>query len=194
MDLTMGGEILKLHAIMPVSRANGPGKRFCFWVQGCLKRCPGCFNSDTHSFDGGYEETVDSLFGKIIHTRGIEGISVSGGEPMLQAAALGRLLERIRNETQLSVLVFTGWSMQEIVCDKHARFLISCIDLLVSGPYKRELSITQPLRSSSNQEILFISGRYSAEDLENIWPIEIHIAEDGTIHRSGLYASRLKCI
>jgi len=43
-------KILNIHSILNESRANGPGKRFVIWVQGCDIACDGCFNPETHSF------------------------------------------------------------------------------------------------------------------------------------------------
>ncbi|MCU0780030.1 MAG: radical SAM protein [Akkermansiaceae bacterium] len=43
---------LRLHAFLPRSRANGPGWRSVVWVQGCSLGCPGCFNPQTHDWEG----------------------------------------------------------------------------------------------------------------------------------------------
>jgi pyruvate-formate lyase-activating enzyme len=103
---------LRLHAFIPRSRANGPGCRAVVWVQGCTLGCPGCFNPETHDFRGGQWVGVDELFERIRALQGtIEGITVSGGEPFQQRPALLALLQRVRAETDLGVLVFTGLHM-----------------------------------------------------------------------------------
>lgn len=182
----MEGSILKLHAEMPISRANGPGKRYCIWVQGCLKNCPGCFNPETHAMDGGYLVDVNELFYRIIHTSGIEGITISGGEPMLQASELLSLLKKIRLSTNLTTVLFSGWTWDEIETDADGRKLKEFIDILVSGPYIKELAIDLPMQSSSNQKVAFLSDHYLLKDLKNIWPAEVVISEDGTIFNSGI--------
>jgi len=96
---------MRLHAFEPASRANGPGLRAVLWTQGCTLGCPGCFNPGTHPFDGGEPASVDHIYGQIIAARaryGIQGVTVSGGEPLQQRHALLALLRRIRADTSLS--------------------------------------------------------------------------------------------
>src|SRR3990172_12478082 len=93
-----------LHAFEPSSRANGPGLRAVLWTQGCSLGCPGCFNSETHDPGAGREVDVELLAGEIAGRHGIDGVSISGGEPLQQAEALCELLERLR-PTSLSILV-----------------------------------------------------------------------------------------
>ena len=88
---------LRIHAFEPFSRANGPGVRAAIWVQGCSLGCPGCFNPDTHPFAGGELLAVDDLFRRILALGdAIEGITVSGGEPLQQRRPLLALLQRVR--------------------------------------------------------------------------------------------------
>ncbi len=182
----MNSVVLRIHGVMPVSRANGPGKRFCIWVQGCMKNCPGCFNPETHALDKGYSVDVNDLYKQLLGTEGIEGISISGGEPMLQAAALCHFLEMVRRSTPLSVVMFSGWTTGEINGNPEAKRLKGLVDILISGPYIKELSIDRPLQSSSNQEVEFLTNRYTVHDVESVWPLEVVIAEDGTIIQSGI--------
>src|SRR5262245_10990749 len=99
---------LRLHAFIPFSRANGPGTRAVIWSQGCTLNCPGCFNPETHSFKGGEEVSVDDLFRRLASIgERIEGITISGGEPLQQLHPLLAFLRRVRGETNLSVLLFT---------------------------------------------------------------------------------------
>jgi anaerobic ribonucleoside-triphosphate reductase activating protein len=131
---------LRLHAFIPHSRANGPGCRAVVWVQGCTLGCPGCFNPETHDFHGGQWVGVDELFERIRALQGtIEGITVSGGEPFQQRPALLALLQRVRAETDLSVLVFTGYTWDEIQRFRETAALLSCIDVLIAGRYDARL-------------------------------------------------------
>src|SRR5262245_17271767 len=102
------GESLRVHAFLPSSRANGPGLRAVLWTKGCSLGCPGCFNPQTHAFTGGERVPVEALFGRLVD-RGdaIEGLTVSGGEPLQQFRPLLVLLRRVREQTPLSVIVFT---------------------------------------------------------------------------------------
>ena len=107
---------LRMHHFLPCSRANGPGWRAVIWVQGCSLGCPGCFNPETHAFNGGAALGVDDLF-KRIETVGdsVEGLTVSGGEPFQQLRPLTALLRRVRGETRLSIIVFTGFAWEVVL-------------------------------------------------------------------------------
>ena len=101
---------LSLHALVEASRANGPGRRAVLWTQGCSLGCAGCFNPQTHSFSG-EPVAVDKLFECLAAMADhLEGITVSGGEPLQQPRALLALLKRVRAETPLSIIVFTGYT------------------------------------------------------------------------------------
>src|SRR5213075_2164477 len=100
---------------LPCSRANGPGPRAVLWTRGCSLACPGCYNPETHPFEGGELVPVGPLFERLLAVAdAVEGLTVSGGEPLQQRAALHALLRRVRRESSLSVLVFTGYSWDEV--------------------------------------------------------------------------------
>ncbi|MBI2946940.1 MAG: radical SAM protein [Verrucomicrobia bacterium] len=107
---------LRLHSLLPCSRANGPGTRAVVWVQGCSLGCPGCFNPETHTVQGAESVAVDDLLQRIVGLGdSIEGITISGGEPLQQRPAVVELLRRVKAETALSVILFTGFRWEEVV-------------------------------------------------------------------------------
>lgn len=187
---------VNLHSIMEVSRCNGPGRRMVVWFQGCTLNCPGCFNPDTHPHEPRIVMAVDDLAARIKgEARTIEGISISGGEPLEQREALIELLSRVRAETDLSTLLFTGWTWEEIGALPERDALISALDAVVAGRYDRTQRLdgtgegacaTDGLRSSANQTLHLLTGRYAPSDLENIPPAEIVIDSSGTITISGV--------
>lgn len=105
---------LRTHGFVPFSYANGPGCRATLWLQGCPLDCPGCFNADTHAFDQGQSVEVGQLLDhlKALAPR-IEGLTISGGEPLMQDPALSELVHRVRSETSLSIILFTGFTWEE---------------------------------------------------------------------------------
>jgi anaerobic ribonucleoside-triphosphate reductase activating protein len=106
---------LRIHHFLPLSYTNGPGARAVIWVQGCSLGCPGCFNPETHPTRGGEQLSIDTLFDRITALGNtIEGITLSGGEPLQQRPAVTHLLRRIRLETPLSTLLFSGFTWEEI--------------------------------------------------------------------------------
>jgi len=79
----------KIHSIQSLGTVDGPGVRFVVFLQGCNLRCKCCHNPDTWSFDKGTEYTSDEIVSKALRYReyfGEEGgITLSGGEPLLQS-------------------------------------------------------------------------------------------------------------
>ena len=86
---------MHVHSIQSLGTLDGPGVRFVVFAQGCPLRCKCCHNPDTWAFDGGSELSVEELArraGRYREYFGTEGgITVSGGEPLLQAAEVCKL-------------------------------------------------------------------------------------------------------
>ncbi len=185
-------DVLRVHHFLPFSRANGPGRRAVVWVQGCTLGCPGCFNPDTHSVEGGENISVSDLFDRIVALgESIEGITISGGEPLQQRPSLLALLKRVRRETALSVLVFTGYTWEEVQHMPDAEILLACVDVLIAGRYDAAQRFTPQeknrfLRSSTNQTAHTLTNRYTLADLQSVPPAEVIITAEGEVAVSGV--------
>jgi anaerobic ribonucleoside-triphosphate reductase activating protein len=116
----------------------------------------------------------------------ISGITISGGEPLQQANALISLLERIRAETNLSVILFTGFCWEEIQRLPCREVLLACVDVLLAGRYHARQRIARGLRGSANKTVHFLTARYSAADLDAVPEAEVIIGRDGTTILSGI--------
>jgi anaerobic ribonucleoside-triphosphate reductase activating protein len=185
---------LRVHNFLPFSHANGPGLRAIIWVQGCSLRCPGCFNPETHPFEGGEMVTVSDLFDRIVALGdAIEGITVSGGEPLQQWRPLLALLRRVRQETTLSILLFTGYTWAEIQQMPDARALLACADVLIAGRYDPSQHLARGLRGSANQTVHLLTDRYTTDDLESVPPAEVIITAKGEVAVSGIDPLRWSC-
>jgi anaerobic ribonucleoside-triphosphate reductase activating protein len=182
---------LRLHAIEPRSRANGPGARFVVWLQGCTLGCPGCFNPTTHSTESGTLVDVDDVIAQLRATRGIEGLSLSGGEPLQQAAAASALLEAAR-ELGLSTLAFSGYTIEEIRALESGPDVLARLDVLIDGRYVAGDRLATGLRGSANQRIQLLTSRYSLADVEATPVAEIRIARDGQVVLTGVNPLKLK--
>lgn len=79
----------KINSIQSLAASDGPGVRFAVFMQGCNLRCGCCHNPDTWLFDGGTEYTAEEIVNKAVRYKEYfgkdGGITVSGGEPLLQA-------------------------------------------------------------------------------------------------------------
>jgi anaerobic ribonucleoside-triphosphate reductase activating protein len=178
---------LRLHAFVPFSRANGPGARAVVWTKGCTLGCAGCFNPETHPFTDGELIAVDDLFQRIAAIKEtIEGVTISGGEPLQQLRPLLALLRRVREETDLSVLVFTGYTWDEIRRMPEADALLERVDALIAGRYDQTQRLARDLRGSANKTVHFFSERYTMDDLQLVAPAEVIITAEGEVVISGI--------
>ena len=149
---------IRVSSILERSIAHGPGERFVLWVQGCTLACPACFSTETHLLDDGDLVPVDEMARRIISVRGIEGVTLSGGEPMLQAAALAELSKKLRDEG-LSVMCYTGFTLSRLRAmntEAIHKFLAE-IDILVDGPFVHEQAAPLRWRGSRNQRIHYLT-------------------------------------
>ena len=141
----------------------GPGKRAAIWFQGCTRNCPGCMSPSSRPLNGGRKTIVEKVVNAILHLENIEGITISGGEPFLQLDALYSLVKNIKNNSDLSIIVYTGYTINELrkLNDSKVDQLINgMIDILIDGEYVDELNDGVALRGSSNQIVHFLSERY----------------------------------
>lgn len=177
--------LLNIHAVIPSSRVNGPGSRMVVFFQGCERGCPGCFNPGTHTLEDGEPLTVDEVF-RLYHSTGIEGITVSGGEPFLQPDGLCQLLKTARQVYNLTTVVYTGLLYEEVADSPSMAQCLRFIDVLIDGPYQRAMKEQTLLaRGSTNQKFHFLTSRYSLSDFIMPGKVEVTIGPDGTIIETG---------
>ena len=152
-------DTIYVHMKEPAVRVLGPGVRYVLWVQGCDRRCPGCTAPTAWDMKAGQPIPAAALAWEIALS-GAEGLTISGGEPFLQAGALGRMVESIRRRRDMGIIVYTGFLYEQLLEMDGAKALLSQTDLMIDGPYMRELDDGRSLRGSSNQRILPLTERY----------------------------------
>lgn len=148
------------------TEAEGPGKRFALWVQGCSLRCPGCCNPEMFGAEKGNRIESQVLVKNILSTPQIEGLSVLGGEPFQQPQALVDVCRHVR-AAGLSVMIYTGYTLAELktMSSPAVSELLATVDILVDGRYEQDKP--EPRRrwiGSSNQVMHFLTNRYSPTD------------------------------
>ncbi|MEM6520527.1 MAG: pyruvate formate-lyase-activating protein [Cyanobacteria bacterium P01_C01_bin.70] len=89
----------RIHSIETSSTVDGPGIRYVIFTQGCLLRCLYCHNPDTRDLHGGREITVDELIDDIktyqsYLTYSGGGVTITGGEPLLQPEFVREIFRR----------------------------------------------------------------------------------------------------
>ncbi|MGH7173156.1 MAG: 4Fe-4S single cluster domain-containing protein [Gemmataceae bacterium] len=176
---------LQIAQIVPCTEAEGPGRRFALWFQGCPLRCPGCCNPEMLVFAGGTTISLDDLVARIeetTRTQRVEGITLLGGEPLAHAAGASSLARAV-HERGLTVMVFSGYTLEEArqLADPAVAELLALTDILVDGPYLREQPETRRRWiGSANQRIHFLSDRYRGDDPRWLLPNTLEIRLRGS--------------
>lgn len=143
-------------------RVLGPGVRYVLWVQGCHKRCPGCIASNSHDMKEGTPIHGGALALEIALSDA-QGLTISGGEPFLQADALADMIDEIHKIRPMGVIVYTGYTYEELLQNPSAERLLKRIDLLIDGEYIEEKNSGKGLYGSSNQRAIALTSLYEKE-------------------------------
>lgn len=177
--------------IVNTSRVNGPGKRTVIWVQGCPNNCPGCFNKSYRPFIQAHLYSTEEIFDIIINNKkkyDIEGVTYSGSEPFSQAEALYSLSKELKKEG-LNILCYSGFTIEQLRADKNpfVSKLLNEIDILIDGPYIKEMHELKFWRGSSNQKLYLLSNAIDPARIINHdkSEVEFHIDKKGDITITG---------
>lgn len=123
----------KLHSIETFGTVDGPGIRFIVFLQGCPLQCKYCHNRDTWDMKNFSEElTSDQLIKKIMHSKSYfkssnGGVTISGGEPLLQADFLIELFQKLKKQ-HIHIAIDTAGSLPLTDTIKE---LLSYVDLVL---------------------------------------------------------------
>jgi anaerobic ribonucleoside-triphosphate reductase activating protein len=191
-----------LHALIPASRANGPGLRAVVFFQGCSIGCAKCWNPESHQFQGP-EVTVDALVQEVLRARQehtLEGVTLSGGEPMQQAGSLLGLLHSLRQQApELSFGMFSGYTEHELTkgqyriwsdsASEHHRIRLwqeirGTLDFAVLGRFNQAQPGNLPFRTSRNQALRLFTDSYTPADFSEQLS-EVTINEGGRAQVTG---------
>lgn len=121
----------KVHSVESFGTVDGPGLRFVLFLQGCHLKCKYCHNRDTWNIDGGSYRSLDDIFDQIIryknyiHSTG--GVTVTGGEPLLQANFVLELFAKLKKENIHTCLDTSGM----VVLTDTIKQLLSLTDLVL---------------------------------------------------------------
>jgi anaerobic ribonucleoside-triphosphate reductase activating protein len=179
--------MLRVAAIAEDTCAEGPGRRWALWVQGCSLRCAGCCNPEMFDERRGEVTAIDALAARIneAHAHGVEGVTFLGGEPFEQPVGLAALARHARG-LGLTVMVFSGYTLDELRARTGAAELLALTDLLVDGRFDRTQPEPRPpvgrrWIGSANQVMHFLTAAYSPEDprMRDDNTIEIRLSKGG---------------
>ena len=167
-----------------LSKVNGPGNRFVLWTQGCSKGCSECFNPETWSTNI-YKELSPTQIFELIKDFEVDGVTISGGDPLEQEDELLELLMLLSTmRLRKGVILFSGFTRAEISSNFIREQCLKYIDVLIDGRYEKNLKVDFSLKGSSNQEFYFFSNKISSNELCFDQEIEISSLE-GDIMMTG---------
>ena len=144
--------LIRIAGIVPESFVDGAGIRYAIFMQGCLRNCEGCHNPNTHDLRGGQLVDTADIIADFKRNKLLSGITLTGGEPLLQIAPAVELA-RAAKLFGLSVWLYTGYTFETLNVD--AKRLLKFVDVLVDGAFditQRDLDLQ--FRGSRNQRII----------------------------------------
>jgi anaerobic ribonucleoside-triphosphate reductase activating protein len=151
-------DTIRIAGVVKESIVDGPRLRFAVFTQGCAHHCPECQNPETWDFEGGYDCGIDKILKAMDENPLLDGITMSGGDPLYQAEASYSLCSKVK-EKGLNVVVFTGYTYEELMelekKDPWIEKLLSVTDILIDGRYEKDKrDLTLIFRGSSNQRVI----------------------------------------
>jgi anaerobic ribonucleoside-triphosphate reductase activating protein len=197
---------LQVNYILPKSFANGPGTRFTIWVQGCSIRCPGCSNTDTWDPSKGNSMPTSEIIKQIDAIEGLNGITITGGEPLDQFEAIHELCTGLKEKRpDLSIFLSSGYSWGRILlklikqkegvndpAEKIIRYekevvekFMNLVDILCLGPFEGDKICRGEWKGSSNQTVFFRTDLGKKQSKMPIVLKEVFISSKGDSLETG---------
>ncbi len=158
-------ESVSIAGVKKHTTVNGPGVRYTVFMQGCEHGCKGCHNPETHDPDGGKTIPVKELIDDILATKYIDGVTLSGGDPLLQADQCRDIVEALKSKG-LNIWLYSGFTFDEVIEGKAgeaAREVLNFIDVMVDGRFVESLLSEEHIwRGSSNQRLIDVKKSLDA--------------------------------
>lgn len=153
---------IRIAGVIKESTVDGPGFRYVIFTQGCPHHCEGCHNPETHDMNGGKLESIKPLAEDITKNPLLKGITLSGGEPFMQAKKLAKLLSLI-DLKRYSVMTYTGFKYEYLISnandDNGYLELLKLTDVLIDGKFMKDLkSSSAKFRGSTNQRAIDVKS------------------------------------
>ena len=157
---------MNLARILYPVQVLGPGNRIGLWLCGCNRACKGCSNPELWVQREELEINVHdvvSLILKITESYKVDGFTISGGEPFLQADELLLLLSYL-TPISTDILIYTGYRLEELreLNSKSINGILDSAAVIIDGAYIEGLNNDSVLRGSSNQQIHIMNPSYEA--------------------------------
>ncbi len=158
----------KVHSIESFGTVDGPGIRFVLFLQGCNLQCKYCHNRDTWDIHGGEFKSLDEIFEKIMRYKNYicpkGGVTVTGGEPLLQQEFLIEFFKRLKREKIHTCIDTSGM----VALTNKIKELINLTDLFLLDIKHIDSEKCKKLVGVSNKRELEFA-RYLSENNRHMW-------------------------
>ena len=157
----------KVHSIESFGTLDGPGIRFVLFLQGCSLKCKYCHNRDTWDINSGSYKSLDDIFDRIMHYKNYiknGGITVTGGEPLLQYQFLIELFKKLKKKNIHTCIDTSGM----IVLNEKIKELITLTDLFLLDIKHIDPEKCKELVGFSNERELNFA-RYLSDNNKHMW-------------------------
>jgi len=172
---------IRINKIVRNSLVDGPGERLAIFLQGCALACKGCQNRALWDSKGGYETTVEDLV-QVVENLGSDQVTITGGEPLLQAEAAITLGLQLKNAGK-HVILYTGYEIESLPVFGYHWILPRAFDVIVDGPFIKELDHDKlTYRGSANQRPVDVKATWETGHVVTLeWDNELVIAPNGDL-------------
>ena len=182
---------LRIALVTTHSRVLGPGVRCVVWFQGCSLNCRGCIAAEMNAAPPLVTTTPVALADWCGSIRGIQGVTLSGGDPFDQPLdALADFLIRLRKQTSLNVMLYTGRTLSQLRASEcpDVATILTLVDILIDGPYVESLNDGIGWRGSSNQRVHYLSDSsvFEPDGGEENRRLEVKLDAKGALSVVGL--------
>ena len=158
----------KVHSIESFGTVDGPGIRFVLFLQGCHLQCKYCHNRDTWNMNGGEFKSLDDIFEKIMKYKNYiypnGGVTVTGGEPLLQVKFLIELFEKLKKENIHTCIDTSGM----VALTDDIKKLLSLTDLVLLDIKHIDSEKCKNLVGFNNERELAFA-RYLSDNNIHMW-------------------------
>ena len=184
-----------IHSIETCGTVDGPGLRYVVFFQGCPLRCKFCHNPDTWRTDAGTRYTVDELVEDILKYKNFiknGGVTITGGEPLLQADFAEELLKRLKMEG-IHTAIDTSGAIPLSKC----KAAVDAADLILLDIKAIDSAVAKELTGKGNEDALGLL-EYLDSQGKPVWIRHVvvpGITEDyEAIEKLGKYLEKFKVV
>lgn len=158
----------KVHSVESFGTVDGPGIRFVLFLQGCHLQCKYCHNRDTWDIKSGTYKSLDELFDKIMKYKNYicpnGGVTITGGEPLLQAKFIYELFTRLKEQNIHTCIDTSGI----VSLTDDIKKVLSVTDLvLLDIKHIDDCKCKELVGKSNKLELEF--ARYLSDNNINMW-------------------------